>query len=142
MYDPITITPASYVADIAQAHDLAILENKNRDLRTQVAQLRSALDSTNYDQIKGSDHRLQEFWAEAQRLADEAGHCEVFDNLAEALGGPRRNRSGHVHVTATVSWLVQVDDVEDYSGDDLSFDNANEDTITWGDPDATDHCMD
>lgn len=34
----------------------------------------------------GSD----EFWAEAQLVADAAGYCEVFDRLAYVLGGPVR----------------------------------------------------
>lgn len=120
MYDPITITPASYVADIAQAHDLAILENEARTLRAQLAQVRERLAVLNFDQIKGDDHRLTEFWAEAQRLADEAGHCQVFDNLAEALGGPRRITSGVVCVQVTLHLDVRVEDISDYDLDEDS----------------------
>lgn len=36
--------------------------------------------------VPGSD----EFWAEAQLIADAAGYCEVFDRLAYILGGPVR----------------------------------------------------
>lgn len=71
------------------------------------------------EQIDGSDHRLADFWAKAQRLADDANHCEVFDNIAEALGGPRRTReyfvnvSGYVTVPVTYSFTVEASDPDE-----------------------------
>jgi hypothetical protein len=42
------------------------------------------------EQIKGDDPRLAEFWAAAAKLATTAGHCETYDAIAVALGGPAR----------------------------------------------------
>lgn len=140
MYDEITITPDNRIADIATAWDMALLEDANRALGAEAERLAERVRALSNEQIKGGDHRLTDFWAEAQRLADQAGHCEVFDELAEALGGPRRTRSGHLHVSRVVTYTVEVDDIEDYSEDDLDFDNA--DSIEWGDPEITDTCQD
>jgi len=71
------------------------------------------------EQIDGSDPRLANFWAKAQELADNANHCEVFDNIAEALGGPRRTReyfvnvSGYVTVPVTYSFTVEASDPDE-----------------------------
>jgi hypothetical protein len=57
-----------------------------------------------FEQIDGSDSRLTDFWEKAQELADNANHCEVFDTIAEALGGPSRVKEWSV----TVTMMVQV----------------------------------
>ena len=58
------------------------------------------------EQIDGSDNRLTDFWAKAQELADKAGHCRVFDEMAEALGGPGRERDYTVTFTYTGTFTV------------------------------------
>ena len=56
-----------------------------------------------FEQIMGDDPRLSDFWEKAQELADNANHCEVFDTIAEALGGPSRIKDWTVDVTLMVS---------------------------------------
>lgn len=136
----ITITPDNRIADITLAWEMAIIEQARRNAEAQVEGMRNELYRLRVEQIKGDDYRLTDFWAEAQRLADEAGHCQVFDDLAEALGGLRRTRSGHLHVTRVVTYTVDVEDTEDYSEDDLDFDNAE--NVEWGDAEITDTCQD
>lgn len=71
------------------------------------------------EQIDGSDPRLADFWKKAQDLATEAGHCEIFDQIAEALGGPRRTReylvnvTGYVTVPVTYSFTVEATDKDE-----------------------------
>lgn len=58
------------------------------------------------EQIIGDDSRLADFWEKAQELADRAGHCQVFDEIAEALGGPRRERDYIVSIAYTFSQTI------------------------------------
>ena len=62
------------------------------------------------EQIWGDDPRLADFWEKAQRLADNANYCQVFDEMAEALGGPSRIREYEVVVSGivTVPWSITV----------------------------------
>jgi hypothetical protein len=71
-------------------------------MRVQVASLSA--------QVEGSDPRLTEFWAQAKRVADNAGFCTEFDRIAQALGGPVRQLdwSGEVDVTFTLTVSVPV----------------------------------
>lgn len=74
------------------------------------------------EQIDGSDHRLIDFWEKAQELADNANHCEIFDQIAEALGGPRREREFEVEFTFTQTITVTARDeesAEEYARDML-----------------------
>jgi hypothetical protein len=83
-----------------------------------------------HEQIMGDDHRLTEFWEKAQELADRAGHCSVYDEIAEALGGPARERDYDVTVTYTATWSVSARDAQsaiDYATE------AIEDAYTIGD---------
>lgn len=79
-----------------------------------------------FEQITdGSDHRLTEFWAKAQRVAETAGFCSEFDRIAEELGGPARRLSwsGTATYRVTVSIPVPVygvatpDEVESHTMD-------------------------
>jgi hypothetical protein len=65
-----------------------------------------------HEQIMGDDHRLTEFWEKAQELADNAGHCSVYDEIAEALGGPARERDYDVTVTYSATYTVSARDPE------------------------------
>lgn len=74
------------------------------------------------EQISGDDYRLTDFWEKAQELADRAGHCSVYDEIAEALGGPRREREYEVEFTLTQTITVMArdeDSAEEYARDML-----------------------
>lgn len=50
------------------------------------------------DAIAADDPRIAWIWKEAARLADEAGHCSEYDELAAALGVPGREGEYTVEV--------------------------------------------
>lgn len=92
----------------AQGKALATMRERERALTAQVASLTDRVRQLQYSQISGDDHRLSDFWTKAQELADEAGHCEVFDNLAAQLDGPRREKEYRVMVDVTITLSVSV----------------------------------
>lgn len=55
-----------------------------------VGELLAKAQLADIEQIEGDDLRLAKFWAKAAEMADETGQCRVYDDLAEKLGGPRR----------------------------------------------------
>jgi hypothetical protein len=70
------------------------------------------------DTARGSDVRYLPILLAAAREADEAGYCEVYDNIATSIGGPTRHdlremglltRSFDVTVTRTVRVYFDVD---------------------------------
>lgn len=85
----------------ATGRALAALRRREVDLSREVATLREEAERLRTAQIKGSDPRLREFWEEAQEAATRADYCEVFDRLADELGGPTR----YVEVEVTVNIL-------------------------------------
>jgi hypothetical protein len=58
-----------------------------------------------------TDWRLEEMWEKAGRIADNAGHCSVYDDLVRELGGTPRQReyvvtipvNGYVNVVVTAA---------------------------------------
>jgi len=90
---------------------------KLADQQVTIAELRGEIDRLRYTQIMGDDHRLTDFWAKAQELAERAHHCEIFDDMVEALGGPRRRKNFDVDVSFTVtipvSYTISVDAVDE-----------------------------
>lgn len=86
--------------------------------RTNADQLANEVARLKTEQIDGSDPRLADFWAKAQELADKANHCEVFDQIAEALGGPSRIKEYEVtvdfYVTVPVSLSISVEARDEY----------------------------
>lgn len=66
-----------------------------------------------------ADPRLSDGWEIIWRRAKDAQLCDVFDNLAEALGVPRPNvtRSGYVRVA--FSGYVDIN-VDEWSGTDIT----------------------
>jgi hypothetical protein len=91
------------VQDVATAWDLAHAEKVSREAAARVATLEAEVNRLRNEQIQGDDYRLREFWERAADLADEAGHCEVYDELATALGGEPRRQSYTVRVTYYMS---------------------------------------
>ena len=79
-------------------------------LQATIAELRARIDTLRNEQIMGDDHRLTDFWEKAQELADNAGHCSVYDEIAEALGGPARERDYDVTVTYSATYTVSARD--------------------------------
>ncbi|CAQ03352.1 hypothetical protein ACR8AL_07505 [Clavibacter sepedonicus] len=101
-YNP---SPGRHAAEsIEAAWDLAHAEARSRADAARIVELTEALRAARSEQIRGDDPRLMEFWAAAQEAATEAEHCDVFDDLAEALGGPRRSKDYDVvmYVRATI----------------------------------------
>lgn len=90
---------------------LATESGENAEFRVTISNLRT-------EQIQGDDPRLADFWAKAQELADKANHCEVFDQIAEALGGPSRFKEFEVtvdfYVTVPVSLSISVEARDEY----------------------------
>jgi len=64
------------------------------------------LDRLRHEQISGDDPRLTEFWNKANELASNAGHCGVYDELAEELGGPGRVKTFDFTMDVTVTVVV------------------------------------
>jgi hypothetical protein len=94
--------PETYVDNVEHARELAILEDANRGLRAYGFRMAERLREEQTRQISADDYRLTDFWEEAHRVADEAGHCEVYDQLVERLGGPTRTIEVVVEVTYRV----------------------------------------
>ena len=53
----------------------------------------------------GDDPRMIGFWEKARRFAENAGFCEEYDRIAEALGGPAR----HIEWTGVQQMQVTID---------------------------------
>jgi hypothetical protein len=109
---PPTDNPMDGVIDALQ--QVASLENAHADCVTKmteqqatIAELRAQVDTLRYTQIDGSDSRLADFWEKAHELAVNANHCDIFDDLVEALGGPRR-RFGYT-VTLAITGYINID---------------------------------
>lgn len=104
-----------------------------------IERLTARVNTLESEQITGDDYRLADFWAKAQELADEAGHCDVFDQIAEALGGPARVKEYQVTLSFTATWSTTVeardesDAIEQaresfrYNADEGDFENVDED---------------
>lgn len=109
------------------------LTNVHRDQARLVAEISKLRD----EQISGDDDRLADFWAEAERLATVAGHCRVFDEMAQELGGPGRERD--FTVGFTYSGVVTVT----ARNEDEALDFAREmmDNYNIGDLSEDDYCV-
>jgi hypothetical protein len=113
--------------------EIARLNSENATLRLMVGTLQN-------EQVKADDPRLSDFWELAHRFANNAGYCEVFDRIADELGGPRRQKTYTVRHSATVSMTVEFeteqtvsdpDDLEtDFDSD--AFDTALRDAVRAG----------
>lgn len=71
------------------------------------ARLVAEISKLRDEQISGDDDRLADFWAKAQELADKAGHCQVFDEMAVALGGPGRQRDYTVDIMVPITVMAR-----------------------------------
>jgi hypothetical protein len=107
-----------------------------------IRSLKTEVDSLRYTQIKGDDPRLSDFWAEAQELATRANHCEVYDDIAEALGGPRRIREYSVTVSVPVTvWVTMSTAVEasdETEAEEYAYDNFRQMSLDNGSYDIDD----
>ena len=112
------------------AQDMASVAYRLDVNARQIESLNETVSRLSNEQIDGSDYRLATFWEKAQELADEAGHCSVYDEIAEALGGPAREREFEVEFTFTQTITVTARDEEgaeelardmlsDYNADDM-----------------------
>jgi hypothetical protein len=66
-----------------------------------------------------SDHRLQPVWEAAHRAANDAGHCEVFDELMDEIGAPRRQRDQEIEITLTFNTTITVSATDEDEARDL-----------------------
>lgn len=76
------------------------------DLRHKLELANAEVDRLRNEQIKGDDPRLAEFWAKANEVASNAGHCSVYDQMAQELGGPGRVKSYDFDVSVSTSVSV------------------------------------
>ncbi|WP_435740125.1 hypothetical protein [Clavibacter nebraskensis] len=123
-----SLSPGRHAAEsIEAAWDLAHAEARARTDATRIVELTEALRVARSEQVSGDDPRLIDFWQAAQDAATEAGHCTVFDDLSEALGGPRRAQDYEVvmyvrttiRVTDTVS-ATSSEEAEEIAEGELS----------------------
>jgi hypothetical protein len=115
-------TPPPTVAPVGAIVDHGDCVKRMTELEETISSLRGRIDILSNEQIQGSDSRLSDFWQKAQELADRANHCEVYDDIAEALGGPRREREFEVEFTFTQTITVTARDeesAEEYARDML-----------------------
>lgn len=106
--------PDTYVWMVDIAWDLAHAERDLRNLRAEVGRLSARVTELRTEQINGSDPRLTSFWERAAELADEAGHCEIYDELAEALGGEARRKDYDVTVIYRYSVSLSKAEADDF----------------------------
>jgi hypothetical protein len=95
----------------AQANALMAMRKREAELTRQVTEFQSlnanqsaTIQRLMEEQVKGNDPRMSEFWAAAHDVAEEAGHCADFDNMADQLDGPRRKVTYRVVLERTVSY--------------------------------------
>jgi hypothetical protein len=145
-------TPPPTVAPVGAIVDHGDCVRRMTELEETISMLRAANVTLQTEQIQGSDSRLADFWAQAQELADNANHCEVFDQIAEALGGPSRIKEWTVTVTMMVSVPIMytvdceeksAEDAEEYARDYVRNMSATdlEDYASWYDADADTYGM-
>lgn len=124
--------PDTYEWAVDVAWELAHAEQTVRNLRAEVGRLSAALTDERTRQIDGSDPRLSSFWERAGDLADQAGHCEIYDELAEALGGEPRRQDYDVTVTYRYSVSLtrsEADSFDLYDYDPTDYDSDPEVTV-------------
>lgn len=107
-----------------------------------IQSLQTEVNSLRFTQIKGDDPRLSDFWAEAQELAARANHCSVYDDIAEALGGPRRTREYSVTVSVPVTvWVTlstAVEATDEEEAEEYAYDNFRQMSLDNGSYDIDD----
>jgi hypothetical protein len=91
-----------------------------------IGALQTEVNALRTEQIVGSDPRLTDFWQTAMELADNANHCEVFDQIAEALGGPSRVKEYSVTVSFNMTVPVTVTVAVEARNEDDANDQALE----------------
>lgn len=100
------------VLDWEQAllQETVIVEHPTREveLERMLSAANDRIRELEQQQITGDDPRLATFWENAQRIADYADYCDVFDRMAEELGGPRRMRDYGVDVEVRFTVRVNV----------------------------------
>ena len=98
--------------------ELARLQATVAELTATVAAKDQMIRTLTTEQITaGDDTRLETFWEKAGRIADHANFCTEYDRLAEAMGGPRRERDYEVDVYVTIT-LRMTQDVRSTSDED------------------------
>lgn len=115
-------------SEFVAAEDRApIVEEPTREvvLERQLQAANERIRELEQQQIKADDPRLSEFWDEAHTLANNAGHCSVYDNLVEALGGPRREKD--YIMTLDVTMRVRVRSTGTDSDD--AFENLDQESV-------------
>ena len=110
--------------------------------REVIEAIRQENETLRTEQIVGSDPRLTRFWEQAQELATRANHCDVFDDMAEALGGPRRIKeytvTTSVPVVVWVSLSTTVEATDEEQAEEYAYDNFRRMDLDRGDYDIND----
>jgi hypothetical protein len=110
--DNLSVTLYKDNEPIILAQDMPSVAYRLDVMGRQIDSLNETVSRLSNEQIMGDDHRLTTFWEKAQELADNAGHCSVYDEIAEALGGPAREREFEIEFTFTYSVTVTARDDE------------------------------
>lgn len=96
---PVVDRRGAFAGELARAQeDLAQARRVIADRDATILALRT-------EQISdGADSRLELFWDKAERFATAADFCSEYDRIAEAMHGPRRQRTWSVTLHITVAW--------------------------------------
>lgn len=143
-----TITPITGEIDLQNrnAQARALLAMRNREAAAQkrveevLEELRIARERAEANQreavrlrdeqiTRGDDDRLVEFWAIAEKNANDAGFCSEYDRMADMMGGTGRERDWNIQgsITVTIPFSMNVsatsednarDEINDYGMSD------------------------
>lgn len=90
-----------YLSELQRTQaELEAAQRANEELRRQLV-------AKSTEQITdGADPRLEQFWSLAGDAADDADFCDEYDKIAEAMGGPVRERDWDVEHRVTLTVFI------------------------------------
>jgi hypothetical protein len=92
-----------------QVERFEVLAERYKERATQAEEEKArALASVEGGPIHPDDPRVQHIWEKAYRIATNAGFCQEFDRIAEALGIPAQEVDYEGYVTVTYSGTVSL----------------------------------
>lgn len=108
----VTVGEDGTVIQTPDSVTIAELTAQVATLTARISDLQARVNTLINEQIDASDWRLTDMWARAAEIADEAGHCRVYDDLVRKLGGIPREREYRVTFYATQTVYVYATDEE------------------------------
>lgn len=99
-------------------------ETVRENWRTLAIERQQTIEALHNNQIEADDPRLSEFWKRAHEVATNAGHCRVFDDLVEELGGPPRTTTFDVEIEVSLTRTVTLSVEAPMNADTVDIENA------------------